>query len=62
MKKALKPHIRTLLNVWPPFLGAGIRVKRFQSDWKEIDVEMKLRCLELELCGHALRRLALFNG
>lgn len=43
MKKALKPHIPTLLNVWPLFLGARIRVKRFQSDWSEIDVEMKLR-------------------
>ncbi len=30
------------LNIWPPFLGAGIRVKRLQPDWKEIDVEMKL--------------------
>lgn len=43
MKKALKRHIRTLMNLWPPFLGAGIRVKRLQPDWKEIDVEMKLR-------------------
>lgn len=24
-------------------MGAGIRVKRFRPDWKEIDVEMKLR-------------------
>jgi hypothetical protein len=32
-----------LMNIWPPFLGAGIRVKRLQPDWKEIDVEMKLR-------------------
>jgi hypothetical protein len=31
------------LNVWPPFLGAGIRVRRLASDWTEIDVEMKLR-------------------
>lgn len=31
------------MNFWPPFLGAGIRVKRFQPDWKAIDVEMKLR-------------------
>jgi hypothetical protein len=30
------------MNIWPPFLGAGIRVKRLQPDWKEIDVEMKL--------------------
>ena len=42
MKKALKRHMRTFLNFWPPFLGAGIRVKRLQPDWKEIDVEMKL--------------------
>ncbi len=30
------------MNIWPPFLGAGIRVKRLQADWREIDVEMKL--------------------
>ena len=43
MKHALKRYIGILLNLWPPFLGAGIRVKRFQPDWKAIDVEMKLR-------------------
>lgn len=43
MKKVLKRHMRRFMNCWPPFLGAGIRVKRLQSDWKEIDVEMKLR-------------------
>lgn len=31
------------MNFWPPFLGAGIRVKQLQPDWKAIDVEMKLR-------------------
>jgi acyl-coenzyme A thioesterase PaaI-like protein len=35
--------MRMFLNIWPPFLGAGIRVKRLASDWTEIDVEMKLR-------------------
>lgn len=39
----LKRHMRMLLNIWPPFLGTGIRVRRLASDWKEIDVEMKLR-------------------
>lgn len=43
MKKTLKRNMRILMNLWPPFLGAGIRVKRLQPDWKEIDVEMKLR-------------------
>jgi hypothetical protein len=32
-----------LMNLWPPFLGAGIRVRRLTPDWTEIDVEMKLR-------------------
>jgi hypothetical protein len=43
MKEFIKRHFRRFLNVWPPFVGAGIRVKRLQSDWKAIDVEMKLR-------------------
>ena len=43
MKIPLKRHARMFLNIWPPFLGAGIRIKRLASDWKEIDVEMKLR-------------------
>ena len=43
MKTAWKRHMRMLINLWPPFLGAGIRVRRLSSDWTEIDVEMKLR-------------------
>lgn len=35
--------LRRAVNLWPPFLGAGIRVKRISSDMKSIDVEMKLR-------------------
>jgi Domain of unknown function (DUF4442) len=35
--------MRMLLNIWPPFLGAGIRLRRIAPDWKAIDVEMKLR-------------------
>ncbi len=35
--------MKTFLNIWPPFRGAGIRVRRLTSDWTEIDVEMKLR-------------------
>ena len=43
MQTALKRHMRVLMNIWPPFLGSGIRVRRLESGWKEIDVEMKLR-------------------
>ena len=43
MTTTLKRHARILLNIWPPFLGAGIPIRRLASDWREIDVEMKLR-------------------
>ena len=36
-------HLRRWINFWPPFLGAGIRVKHIALDMKSIDVEMKLR-------------------
>src|ERR1700747_2794510 len=35
--------LRRWINLWPPFLGAGIRVKRSAPDMKAVDVEMKLR-------------------
>ena len=31
------------MNLWPPFLGAGIRVKQIAPDYKEVVVSMKLR-------------------
>jgi hypothetical protein len=39
----MKRPTRAFLNLWPPFLGAGIRVRRIAPDWKEVEVEMKLR-------------------
>ena len=35
-------HLRRLVNLWPPFLGAGIRIKRIAPDMRAIDVEMRL--------------------
>jgi acyl-coenzyme A thioesterase PaaI-like protein len=37
-----KRHMRMLMNVWPPFLGAGIRITRLQPDWRAIHVRVKL--------------------
>jgi hypothetical protein len=37
------PALRRWINLWPPFLGAGIRVKHIAPDMKAVDVEMKLR-------------------
>jgi hypothetical protein len=35
--------LRRWINLWPPFLGAGIRVKYIAPDMKAVAVEMKLR-------------------
>lgn len=32
-----------LMNFWPPFLGAGIKVKKVDDDCRSIEVEMKFR-------------------
>jgi acyl-coenzyme A thioesterase PaaI-like protein len=36
-------RLRRWINLWPPFLGAGIRVVHIAPDMKSADVEMKLR-------------------
>jgi hypothetical protein len=35
--------LRRWVNLWPPFLGMGIRVKHIAPNMKAVDVEMKLR-------------------
>ncbi len=35
--------LRRWINLWPPFLGMGIRIQRIAPDMKAVDVEMKLR-------------------
>ncbi|BHH84918.1 DUF4442 domain-containing protein [Desulforhopalus sp. 52FAK] len=38
------PHLfRFMLNSWPPYLGAGVRVEDISEDWRNIKVGMKLR-------------------
>ena len=43
LKRLFQRNFKLLFNLWPPLLGAGIRITRVQPDWKEVDVEMKLR-------------------
>lgn len=35
--------LKTLINIYPPFLGSGIKVKEISDDYREIVVEMKLK-------------------
>lgn len=43
LKRLFKQNLKLLFNLWLPLMGAGIRITRIQPDWKEVDVEMKLR-------------------
>ena len=40
---ARKRRMLRLLNLWPPLLGAGIRILRMDAALREVDVEMKMR-------------------
>lgn len=35
--------MKFLLNIYPPYLGAGVRVTHVAADWHRLDVEMRLR-------------------
>jgi len=38
-----RSRLRRWVNLWPPLLGAGIRIVHLAADMKSVDVEMKLR-------------------
>ena len=42
-RRRKKPFLFRLLNLWPPYLGAGIRVSRISDDLQTFQVRMKLR-------------------
>ena len=39
------------INLWPPFVGAGIRVTRVTPDFREIDVKLSLGMLNRNYFG-----------
>jgi hypothetical protein len=43
LKRLFKNNLKVMFNLWPPLMGAGIRITRIQPDWREVEVEMKLR-------------------
>ena len=42
MPRRRKPFLLRIINLWPPYLGAGIRVTRISDDLKTYEVRMKL--------------------
>lgn len=41
--KNLKAFARLMTKIWPPYLGAGIRVTKISPDYREVETRMKLR-------------------
>lgn len=42
---------RRLMNLYPPYLGAGIKIIHISPDFREIDIRMKLRWFNRNVMG-----------
>ena len=51
MYKVSPRFMKILLNIYGPYLGAGVRVNHIASDWKELRVSMKLRWFNRNAVG-----------
>jgi acyl-coenzyme A thioesterase PaaI-like protein len=36
-------RLRWLMNIWPPFLAAGVRVREIADDYRHVRVELRMR-------------------
>ena len=43
--------LKFVVNLWPPFMGAGIRVRHIADDWSTIEVQMTLRWFNKNYVG-----------
>jgi acyl-coenzyme A thioesterase PaaI-like protein len=43
--------MRHLLNFYPPYLGAGVKIEFISDDWRELHVSMKLRWYNRNIVG-----------
>ena len=44
-------RLRLLVNLYPPYLGAGVRVTHIDPEWRELHVQMKLRWFNRNFVG-----------
>lgn len=52
MLRNLSPRVlRLLMNVWPPYVGAGIRVRHIAADFRSVTVDMRLRWFNRNYVG-----------
>ncbi len=43
VRKVSARTLRFLLNLWPPYVGAGIRVRHIAPDFRSVTVDLRLR-------------------
>ncbi len=46
-------RLRWALNLYPPYIGAGIKIMRISTDWREADVRLALRWYNRNFFGTA---------
>jgi hypothetical protein len=52
MARRLSPRmLQFLANIWPPYLGAGIRVRHVANDYRSVTVEAPLRWYNRNFVG-----------
>ena len=53
--------LRRGINLYPPYLGAAVRVTHIADDFRRIKVEMPLRFYNRSYLGTAFRRIAILQ-
>ena len=43
--------LKHMMNIWPPFMGAGIKVLRIADDYREIEVALKQKWFNKNIVG-----------
>lgn len=43
--------LKNLMNIWPPFMGAGIKVLRIADDYRELEVALKQKWFNKNIVG-----------
>ncbi|MEP6607636.1 MAG: DUF4442 domain-containing protein [Burkholderiaceae bacterium] len=51
LAKLAPQTLRTVMNLWLPFIGAGIRVRHMAPDFRSVTVDMKLRWFNRNYVG-----------
>jgi acyl-coenzyme A thioesterase PaaI-like protein len=52
MKSLLKPKLfRHVINLWPPYLGAGIHITHISADWRKVVVQLRMNLLNRNYMG-----------